>query len=528
MALKLAESSTPTAGPTYGEVIVEALTRYPSRNAFVLGERRVTYAEVASQVSRVQQIFEGLGMGPGRGVGVLSPNTPEVFVIQAAAALAGARYSGLHPMGSVDDHVFLCDDAEIELLVVHPEFAGTGAVVAERSASVKHLLSLGVSEAGPDLLELCARTPQSRLRAAQIGEETVAWLQYTGGTTGRPKAAMLSHRALVQEVQTLTASWGLPETPRYLASSPITHAAMLPLVPTLARGGTVILHQGFDPGAWLQTIHEHRVNYAFVVPTMLYTMFDQADPGRFDTSSLDSLVYGAAPMSPARLPEVCETFGPILMQVYGQTECVGMTTSLRKDEHDLARRPDLLTSCGRPCAGICVELLDDDGRPVPDGEVGEVSVRSRVVMNGYWKRPEETAEALRDGWLHTGDMAVRDPGGFFHLVDRKKDMIVTGGFNVYPREVEDVIAAEPGVSAVAVIGLPDDKWGESVTAFVVPRPGTTVDVEQLTATVRARKGPHQAPKRVEVVAELPTTGVGKIDKKALRAAFWSGQDRFVH
>lgn len=515
-------------GPNYGELIVEALTRYPSRDAFVLGDRRVTYAEAADLTARIRQVLIDRGVGPGRGVGVLSPNAPEVFPAQAATFLAGARYSGLHPLGSVDDHVFLCDDAEIEVLIVHPKFAEVGAAVAERSASVRHLLSLGPTGDCPDLLELCKGVTPGRLRALPVDEEEVAWLQYTGGTTGQPKGAMLSHRALVQEVQSLTAAWGLPETPRYLASSPITHAAVLPIVPTLARGGTVVLHQGFDPDAWLHTVTAEKVNYAFVVPTMLYTMLDKTDPASSDTSSLETLVYGAAPMSAPRLQEAQEAFGPILMQVYGQTECVGMTTSLRKDEHDPVGRADLLTSCGRPVPGVRVELLGEDGAPVDDGAVGEISVRSRAVMNGYWKRPAETAEALKDGWLRTGDMALRDDGGFFHLVDRKKDMIVTGGFNVFAKEVEDVLAADANVSAVAVIGIPDEKWGEAITAFVVPRPGATIDPDALTAAVRAQKGPHQAPKRVEIVAELPTTAVGKIDKKALRSAHWGGQVRQVH
>jgi fatty-acyl-CoA synthase len=205
-----------------------------------------------------------------------------------------------------------------------------------------------------------------------------------------------------------------------------------------------------------------------------------------------------------------------------------MSTSLRKDEHDPVARPDLLTSCGRAAAGIRIELLDDDGAPVPDGAVGEISVRSRVIMNGYWKRARETADALRDGWLRTGDMGVRDDGGFLHIVDRKKDMIVTGGFNVYPKEIEDVLTGHESVWEAAVIGLPDEKWGESVTAFVVPRPGMEIDTAALTALVKRRKGTHQAPKRVEVVSELPTTGVGKIDKKALRAIHWVGQNRHVH
>jgi fatty-acyl-CoA synthase len=233
-------------------------------------------------------------------------------------------------------------------------------------------------------------------------------------------------------------------------------------------------------------------------------------------------------MSAARIKETQEVFGPIVTQVYGQTECVGMTTSLRKDEHDPIDRPELLASCGRPVPGVEVQLLDEAGSPVNDGGIGELAVRSRNVMNGYWKRPKETADALRDGWLHTGDMARRDEHGFFYLVDRKKDMIVTGGFNVFAKEVEDAIAAHANVSAVAVIGVPDDKWGEAIAAFVVARPGTTIDVAELTASVRARKGPHQTPKRLEVVTDLPMTAVGKIDKKSLRATHWANQARQVN
>ncbi|MDT7681756.1 MAG: fatty-acyl-CoA synthase [Pseudonocardiales bacterium] len=515
-------------GLTYGDVIAEAFGRFAEREAFVDGDRRVSYAESADLTGRIQRLLVELGLGRGGALGALSPNTPEVYFAQAATFLLGARYSGLHPLGSVADHVFLCDDAGIEVLVVHPDFAETGAAIAEQARTVRHLLTLGPAEVGQDLIAACAGMGSAPLRAPVLNEEEIAWVQYTGGTTGRPKGAMLSHRALVQQVQSCTISWGLPERPRYLASSPITHAAVLPVLPTLARGGTVVLHRSFDPEHWLRTVAREKVNYAFVVPTMLYTMLDRADPGRFDTSSLDSLVYGAAPMSPARIAETQDVFGPVVMQAYGQTECIGMATTLRKDEHDPLHRPRLLSSCGRSVAGVRVELLDDDGTAVPHGEVGELSVRSRVLMSGYRGRPEETAEVLRDGWLRTGDMAMRDPEGFLHIVDRKKDMIVTGGFNVFPKEVEDVIAAEAGVSAVAVIGVPDDHWGEAVTAFVVVRPGAVVDPDQLRAAVRARKGAHQTPKRVEIVPELPMTAVGKVDKKALRTAHWSGQQRFVH
>ncbi|OBH01556.1 AMP-binding protein [Mycobacterium sp. E3247] len=521
-------TTTAAIGPGYSSLIVEALTRYPAREAFVLGDRRVTYAETADTTARIQRVMHDHRVRRGSGVGVLSPNAPEVFMTQAAAFLSGARYSGLHPMGSVSDHVFLCDDAEIELLVVHPKFAEAAAAVAERAASVRHVLAIGPDSGFPDLLELAGRIAPSPLRALAVDEEEVGWLQYTGGTTGRPKGAMLSHRALVQEVQSLTAGWGLPENPRYLAASPITHAAVLPLLPTLLRGGTVLLQQGFDPDAWLRAVETEKVNYTFLVPTMLYTLLDKTDPTAVDTSSLESLVYGAAPMSAARIEEAQEAFGPVLLQVYGQTECMGMTTSLRKDEHDPARRPELLASCGRPVPGVEVQLLDDAGSPVADGQIGEIAVRSRNVMNGYWKRPDETAAALRGGWLHTGDMARKSDDGFIYIVDRKKDMIVTGGFNVFAKEVEDAIAAHANVSAVAVIGVPDEKWGEAITAFVVARPDATIDADQLIASVRARKGPHQAPKRLEIVTELPMTAVGKIDKKALRARHWADRSRQIN
>lgn len=516
-----------SAGPSYGEVIVEALDRHPRRVAFVHGDRRVTYAEAAHLTSRIMQVLGACGVGHGGAVALLSPNTPEVWCVQAAAFLLGARYTGLHPLGSVDDHAYVCADAEIQVLIVHPTFAEAGAEVAGRVGTVREFLTLGPADIGDDLLRRCALVSGGALMQRPAQEEDIAWLQYTGGTTGRPKGVMLSHRAMVQEFQSATISWGLPEVPRYLVPAPITHASVLPILPVLARGGTVVLHQTFDPDRWLRTVQEERITYAFTVPTMLYALLN-SDPRRYDLSSLETILYGAAPISTPRLVEALQVFGQILVQGYGQTECVGMATTLRKEEHDPAHRADLLSSCGRAVAGVRVEVLDDDGAILTHGEVGEICVRSRVVMSGYWKQPEETEQALRGGWLHTGDLATRDEQGFLHIVDRCRDVIVSGGFNIYPREVEDVIAGDTRVAHVAVIGVPDDRWGEAVTAVVVPRAGSAVDVDALIARVRERKGPHQVPKRVEVVERLPTTPAGKIDKKVLRARYWSGQNRHVH
>jgi fatty-acyl-CoA synthase len=521
-------SSASAAGLIAADLIIEAMERFGDREAFVLGDQRVSYSQAANTISRIVRLLAARDVGPGRAVAALSPNMPEVWLVQAAAYLLGTTYTGLHPLGSPGDHAYVCKDAGIAVLVVHPKFAETGAALAERCPGIGCLLTLGPAEVGQDLLALVESVPAGRLERGPAGEDDTAWLQYTGGTTGTPKGVMVPHRALVAQTYTLTCSWGLPETPRFLLTSPLTHAGSLPVLPTLCRGGTVVLQQSFDPEGWLDTVTRERINYSFVVPTMLYAMLDHASPRRHDLSSLETILYGAAPMAPARIGEALEQFGPVLMQGYGQTECLGMCTSLRKDEHDPELRAGLLASCGRAVAGARAEVLGKDGAALGPGQVGEVCVRSAVVMTGYRNRPEETAEALAGGWLHTGDLAVRDEEGFFYLVDRKKDVIVSGAFNVYPREVEDVIARCAGVSAVAVIGVPDARWGEAVTAFVATRPGEHVDVDEIRKTVREQKGAHQTPKAIHVVDELPKTAAGKIDKKALRRPYWGEGTRQIH
>ncbi len=514
----------PHTGISYSALIVEALTRHHDRTAFIQGDSRVSYAEAADMTSRIRRVLQDKGIANGDCVGALSVNSPDVWMVQAAICLTGAMYTGLHPLGSVDDHVELCRDAEVDILIVHPKFADVGAQIVAQAANVMHLFTLGPANVGEDLLALCGQVGPETLSPGDAREEDIAWLQYTGGTTGRPKAAMISHRAMVQTVFSLNASWRLPVDPRTLIATPITHAGVLPVLPTLLRGGTVVLQAGFDAEHWLAAVQHHRINYVFTIPTMLYALLDHGGLDRFDLSSLETVVYGASPMSPSRIDEAQKAFGPNLLQGYGQTECVGMATSLLPSEHDLENR----TSCGRAVAGAVVDVLDEDGQPVPNGTVGELCVRGRSVMSGYWKRPAETAEVLCNGWLRTGDMALRSDKGFFHIVDRKKDMVISGGFNVYPREIEDVLADDPSVSMAAVIGVPDPKWGEAVKAFVVPRPGATPDTDALIASVKARKGPHCAPKSIEVVDRLPLTKVGKIDKKVLRATYWAGLERAVN
>jgi len=453
---------------------------------------------------------------------------PETWMVQAATYLQGGRYSGLHPLGSVDDHVRLCADADIRVLVVHPDFADTAAAVAARSPGIEHVLGLGETELGKDLLVLADSMSSIRLTPGPAGLDDIAWLQFTGGTTGEPKGVPNTQRACAAQAQIWLNSYGVPDRARYLASSPITHAALLTILPTLLRGGTVVLHKGFDPEAWLATVAAERIDIALMVPTMVSAVLDTLRP-EHDLSSMRTLLYGAAPMSRTRIGEAWERLGPVLRQGYAASEAGGPIAVLEPEDHDPAgARSELLDSCGRTAIGVQTAILDPDGAPVANGEVGEICVRAPGVMAGYWRRPDLSEQVLRHGWLYTGDMGRRDEQGYLYLVDRSKDMIISGGFNVYPREVEDVLMEHPALAAAAVIGTPDERWGEAVRAVVTLRPGATVDPDELKALVRRRKGPHYAPKAVEVVETLPTTPVGKIDKKALRAPYWAGHDRQVH
>jgi fatty-acyl-CoA synthase len=308
------------------------------------------------------------------------------------------------------------------------------------------------------------------------------------------------------------ADFEILEAPRYLAVAPITHVAGTKVLPTLARGGTVHLLNSFAPDRVLATVARERISMALLVPTMVYALLDHPDLDATDLSSLELLIYGASPIAPSRLTEAIRRIGPVFCQTYGQTECYPISVLSRADHAE----PGLLGTCGMPVGSVEVALLDPDGHPVAAGEPGEICARGPAAMEEYWRQPELTAQAFAHGWLHTGDVARADDRGYLTIVDRIKDMIISGGFNVFPREVEDVLTSHGSVAVAAVFGVPDEKWGEAVTAAVVLRPGETATPAELSAFVKRRKGPVQTPKSVHVLPALPTTAVGKIDKKALR------------
>lgn len=517
-------------GTHNGHLMVAALRRHRDSPVIHLGDTTLTGAEVADRISQYVQAFESLGAGPGIGAALLAPNRPEVLFIIGAGQTQGYRRTSLHPLGSADDHAYVINDAAITTLIVDPAFAGRAAVLVEKCPGLKQVLTIGpvpaeLESIGTDLVAAAADFEPRPLQARILPLDHVASITYTGGTTGKPKGVIGRVQSFSTMAQIQMAEWEWPERPRFLMCTPLSHAGAAFFVPVVLLGGTLFVAPRFDPAEVLRLIEEQRIDSLMVVPTMLYALLDHPDSRTRDLSSLETVYYGAAAMNPVRLREAIERFGPIFAQYYGQSEAPMVISYLAKGDHvDAEGRPyeSRLTSCGRPSAYLRTALLDASGTPVPPGEPGEICVAGPLLAGGYWELPEPTAETFRDGWLRTGDVAREDADGFWYIVDRTKDMIVSGGFNVFPREVEDAVATHAAVAQVAVIGTPDEKWGEAVTALVVPRPGAELTddvVAEIQAVVRERKGPVHVPKRVLAVDAIPMTALGKPDKKALRATY---------
>jgi fatty-acyl-CoA synthase len=504
-----------------------ALDRFADRVAIIDGDKELTYRDLRDRISQYAGALSALGFGPGKGLMVLSGNRADALLVGFAARSLGCWSGSLHPLGSVDDQAFILEDSEAFGIVFDPNaYEAVAKEIGDRVPSLAHVLSLGPATVGTDISAAADTVAPGPIPSVPTGDDLCS-LGYSGGTTGRPKGVVQRHRTIVEMTNLINLGWQLPEEVRFLACTPISHAASCFVLPTWLRGGTIVLLPGFDPDAFLAAVERHRITLTFAVPTMLYVLLDHPATRSADLSSLETVVYGAAPMSPSRLHDALAVFGNVFVQLYGQTEAPATVTTLRKEEHDPAR-PHLFGSCGRPLPGVTVGLLDEHDEEVATGEIGEICVRGRIVTDGYWKRPELTAETFRSGWLHTGDMARRDDEGFLYIVDRKKDLIISGGFNVFPREIEDVLGEHPAVAMSVVLGVPDDHWGEAVKAVVVARPGASIEPAELIALVKERKGPVYAPKSIDVVDALPLTGLGKPDRKALRARYWQGTDRAVN
>jgi fatty-acyl-CoA synthase len=516
--------------PLMPQLLIDGLNRYSEQPCLYLGDRVASYADVREATSCMVQALQSKDLGVGSRIAVISGNRPEVLSNIAAMQLSGCCGTPLHPMGSLDDHVYVLQDAGIDALVYDPSlFEQRARELQQRVPSLKHLLALGPTEVGEDYLALANSFTPQPLVAPDVSPRQVASLSYTGGTTGKPKGVLQTYAATAYLTMIQQAEWEFPEDLRMLIATPLSHAAAAFFIPVLQRGGAFYVMQGFSPAEFFGMIERHRITATMLVPVMLYYLLDSPEAATADMSSMQTLFYGAAPMNPVRLREGIEKWGQVFYQFYGQNEAIMALANMRRAEHDLAV-PERLLSCGRPTPWMQVQLLDDNNQPVATGEPGEICARGPLVMKGYHGLEQETAEAFAGDWLHTGDIGRFDDEGFLYIVDRKKDMVVSGGFNVFPREVEDVIAAHPAVAQVAVVGVPDERWGEAVKAVIVLKPGheaSSAISEEIIAMVKRAKGSVQAPKSIDFEAMIPMTAVGKPDKKAIKAQFWQGQQRLV-
>ena len=519
---------------TIGDLYDRCVQYYGENIALTYGDQNVTYAEMGYNGRRIASALQKMGLNKGDRVAFLMANCTEYVFCEYAVAKIGAIRIPLAVLLNPADHIYMMNTVSCTTLVYHEKMKDRVEQMMPSLESVENYICAAEDPGnvieGHRHLQTLMHDHQPDVEAVAIDPEDLAGIYFTGGTTGKPKGVMLSHRAWVYTVLMEMLEFGFGWNEVFAYATPLTHAGGCLMLPVLLRNGRCVIVDHFDPKILLETIEKERVSMTFLVPTMVYVLLDYPDLKKYDLSSLENVIYGASAIAPERLKQAIETFGPIFTQLFGQTEAPMALSALSRKEHiidDPVREKQIFSSAGRPTLHTRVRLVDEEGNDVTDDQPGEVVVKCANMMSGYYKNPEATADTIRDGWLYTGDIAMKDHEGFLYIVDRKKDMIVSGGFNIFPREIEDVLFEHPAVKGAAVIGVPHEKWGEEVKAIVVTKEGQPVTAEELIGFVKERKGSMMAPKTVEFWEEIPLTNLGKLDKKAIRANFWKGKDRMV-
>ena len=489
-----------------------------------------TYDEVRRRSDTIARGLIADGFPAGGHAAVLSGNSALAFEAILGVLRADGVWVMANNRAAVGENAYLLDLLDVDTLIIHSELADRIATFRAECPRIRRYIALDRAFPEADLLlgDLMVEsdTPVPQRREGHVDE--LAFLGNTGGTTGRSKGVMLSNGNWQALVSSLVASMPMKAPPVNLVAAPMTHAAGPLALASMALGGAVVILPKFDAGDVIEAIERQRVTYMFLPPTAVYMLLAHPRVRDADLSSLEYISYAGAPMSLDRLKEAIDVLGPVMNASFGQTEAPMCVTAMPPHEHlDAAGELAHPGSCGRPNLLSIVEIMDDEGSILPPGERGEIVVRGPLVMKGYYKNPEATAEVSTFGWHHTGDIGVRDEDGWFYVVDRKKDMIISGGFNIYPAEVEQALMAWPEVQDCAVIGVPDEKWGEAVIAVVEPRAGGTVDIDALLASARDKLGPIKTPKSIEIMASLPRSNAGKVLRAELRKARWNAAGRTI-
>jgi acyl-CoA synthetase (AMP-forming)/AMP-acid ligase II len=486
---------------TVGELLDVGAERYPERTAVVFEGRRTTYRELRDRVDRLANGLLGLGLRPGDRLALFLDNGSAAWELILACARAGVIWVPLNYMLKTREVASIVGHAGARALAVSAAHWPTiEPVMAE--LPIEHVIAVEGAPVGHEYEGLIAESPAGPPRIRPSTDD-VFCLLYTSGTTGLPKGTELTNRAILAHARLALREYRITPSSIGLVVLPYFVGATLNCIqiPGLSQGIPLVYNRKFSPAAFFDLIAAERVTHVQTVPTILVRLLEAPEIERADLSSIVTIGYGSAPMPVHRLEQLLARFGPIFTQIYGLTETCAMSTVLRPDEH-VGRR---LASCGRAAPGVDVRLID-----------GEIAIGGPTLMRGYWQAPEVTTEAVHDGWFYTGDLAEQDEEGFLYISDRKKDMIITGGINVYPKEVEEVIYRHPAVSECAVIGLADPEWGEAVTAVVAPKAGASIDPDEIVELCRRELAGYKKPRQVFFVDEIPRNPSGKVLKRVLR------------
>ena len=500
----------------------------PSETALWFQGEETTFAQLDARANQVANGLTDLGVGPDTRVGYLAKNTAVYYEQTFGCAKIRAVMNGVNTRLAAPEVQFILSDARVKVLFVGPEFFEMIEDIKDECPDLEHVITLGARHGDwPVYAEW--RDQQSAVAPSveTLGSDDVIQL-YTSGTTGLPKGVMLTndnYLSFFTQCQQLEwSSYGVGEV--VMNAMPLFHVAGVNAgIIAIAQGAKTVVLPEINPAEILDLIESQQINHAFWVPAVILMLSQMPNFREVNWSSLKQVFYGASPITEDLLRLAVEVMDARFTQLYGLTETVGAATFLPPEAHN----PDWgkLRSCGVPWPAAIVRCVDSDGNPVPTGEVGEIVVKSGFVMKGYWNRPEATEESIKDGFFYTGDAGYFDDDGFLFIHDRVKDMIVSGGENVYPAEVENAIFGHPDVADVAVIGVPDEKWGESVKAIIVPKEGTNPTPESVIAWAKERIAGYKCPKSVDTIEALPRNPSGKILRKDLREPYWAGQERRV-
>ncbi len=512
---------------TIGDICRRSARLWPDKMAVVYEQTRLTYQQLDERVNRLANALRSNGVVKTDRLAVLSENTHKYLEIYFAASKLGISVTPLNFRLADDEVRHIVDDSESTVFFVGDGYEDRVVTLKPSLTDIKLWISMDKQTDGFLFYEDMISENTAEEPGLDPAEDEMAILMYTGGTTGLPKGVMMSHRGLMTAVAGSAIMCGFRRDDITCFVLPLFHVSFWPAFSVLFVQGTVVINRKPDINSMLKLIQDEKCTHINAVPTLYGWMLQGADVDAYDLSSLRLITYAGSPFPQELLKQCISKFGPIFEQAYAMTECIGGTFLLKEDHVLEGDRSKLLASAGKPCVIVDVSVKDEDDNDLPSGEIGEIVIRGKSMMMGYWKNPELTAQAIRNGWYHTGDLGYLDEDGYLFLVDRKADMIVTGGENVYPKEVEDVLYQHPAVAMAAVVSAPDAKWGERVQAAVVLKPDQDASQEDLIAHCKEHLAGYKCPKAVEFWDQLPTTPVGKILRKDVKKKFWEGRDRSI-